>query len=321
MERQLLTYETIIDLQPIEGADQIELASVRGWNAVVRKGEFKVGDSVVYAEIDSALPLDDPRFTFLEPRGVKVIDGKNYHVLRTIRLRGQISQGLILPADQFSDGLPKIQKYEAPVPQSNEPLIGQYPHEWAIKTDAERVQNLAKFMPIINTLSWTATEKIDGTSTTYINDGRRFRIASRNWELDTTPGLLRNKVAEELGIWTKLSEGYAIQGELFGPNIQNNPLKKDKVEFRAFNLFKYGELIPYDQWPDALVALRVPSLDLTLPDTVDSIVAQADRLTSTITPGRQAEGIVWHCGAPLDFLGGRDGFKAINNTYLAKLRD
>lgn len=321
MERQLATRVVISDIQHIEGADAIETATVRGWNIVVRKGEFSIGDSVIYFEIDSALPLDDPRFAFLEPRGIKVLDGKNFHVLKTIRLRGQISQGLVLPADQFTDGLPEIEKYEKPVPMDGENLIGQYPHAWAIKTDAERIQNLGNFMEKINSLTWTATEKIDGTSTTYINDGGVLRIASRNYELDAKPDLLRSKVAAELNLLEILPEGHAIQGELFGPNIQGNPLQVTSVQFRAFNFFKQGQIISYDEWPEALVAIRVPTLDLDLPDTVESIVEQADNLKSAISPSRRAEGIVWHCGTPQQFLGTRDGFKAISNTYLAKLKD
>jgi len=321
MERQLVTREQITDIQPIEGADAIEVASVRGWKVVVRKGEFTVGDEVVYFEIDSALPLADPRFSFLEPRGVKVLDGKNFHVLKTIRLRGQVSQGLILPADQFSDGLPEIEKYEKPIPMDGEGFIGQYPSDWAIKTDAERIQNLGKFMDKINELDWVATEKIDGTSTTYINDGGNLRIATRNWEVEINPGLMRYKVAQELDLINRIPEGYAIQGELFGPNLQNNPLGRTKVEFRAFNLFTKGELVPYDEWPESLVEIRVPVLDWTLPDTVESILEQVDGMKSLISPDRRAEGVVWHCGTAHEFLGDRDGFKAISNSYLAKQKD
>lgn len=321
MERTLASLEKITNLRPIEGADQIEVATVRGWNVVVRKGEFSVNDSVVYFEIDSALPLADSRFSFLEPRGVKILDGRNFHVLKTIRLRGQISQGLVLPADQFEGGIPVIEKYEKPVPLEGENLKGHYPSEWAIKTDAERIQNLGQHIDKINELNWVATEKIDGTSTTFINDEGILRIASRNYELEINPELLRFKIAQELDLMNILPEGHAIQGELFGPGIQGNPLNTKKVQFRAFNFFKKGELIAYDQWPEDLAKIRVPTLDLTLPDTVESIVEQADNIKSVISPDRRAEGIVWHCGTAHQFLGDRDGFKAISNTYLAKLKD
>lgn len=320
MERKLATLDTISDLQPIPDADQIEVASVRGWKVVVRKGEFSVGDDVVYFEIDSALPLSDERFAFLEPRGLKVLDGKNYHVLKTIRLRGQFSQGLVLPASQFDSGIPEIFKYEKPVPDDGN-YKSTYPDDWIIKTDAERIQNLGHYMPKINEMSWYATEKIDGTSTTFINDGGVLRVASRNFEMEPHPGSMRMRLAEELNILDILPDGYGVQGEMFGPNIQSNPLGRKKVEFRAFNYFRKGELIPYDEWPEALVKIRVPVLDMTLPDTVELILEQVDGLKSVISPGRRAEGVVWHCGTPHMFLGDRDGFKAISNTYLAKLKD
>lgn len=63
-----------------------------------------------------------------------------------------------------------------------------------------------------------------------------------------------------------------------------------------------------------------PVLDVTLPDTVDEAVAQADGLKSVITPGRLAEGIVWHrtSGETFAVLDGRECFKAISNNYLLK---
>ena len=85
--RKLASIQEIIDIQPIEGADKIEVATVLGWKVVVKKGEFIVGDKVVYIEIDSILP---PRevFEFMAPRKYKV---------KTIKLRKQISQGIIFP--------------------------------------------------------------------------------------------------------------------------------------------------------------------------------------------------------------------------------
>lgn len=322
MERELATLDTIASLEPIAGADQIELATVRGWKTVVRKGEFQVGDSIIYFEVDSALPLDDERFSFLGARGTKVIDSKNYHVLKTVRLRGQISQGLVLPSEQFEqNGIPEIFKWEKPIPLANGTLKGAFPTQWAPKTDAERIQNLGDVIDQINELDWVATEKIDGTSTTYINDRGTLRIASRNYELDVSPDLMQFRVSQSLRLMDHLPEGYAVQGEVFGPGIQGNPLGVEELQFRAFNLLKEGGLLRYDEWPEELVCLQVPVLPWTLPETVDEIVAQADGMKSVISPERRAEGVVWHCGSPQDFLGGRDGFKAISNDYLARSKD
>ena len=85
--RKLATIEKILAINPIPDADQIERATIRGWNIVVKKGEHKVGELVIYCEIDSLMP-ERPEFEFLRPRGFRI---------RTIKLRGQCSQGIIFP--------------------------------------------------------------------------------------------------------------------------------------------------------------------------------------------------------------------------------
>jgi RNA ligase (TIGR02306 family) len=94
------TIRKISKIEPIEGADAIECAKVDGWDLVVKKGEFKEGDLCVYFEIDSLLP-NDPTYEFLGNPRYQDGDTK-YHRLRTVKLRGQISQGLALPVDIVS---------------------------------------------------------------------------------------------------------------------------------------------------------------------------------------------------------------------------
>lgn len=101
-KRKLVTRRTISDIQPIEGADRIEVATVDGWKVVVNKGRYYPGQLVFYFEIDSMIPLERSYFAFLESRGYKEIDGKKYHRLKTMKLRGQVSQGLIMPATIFN---------------------------------------------------------------------------------------------------------------------------------------------------------------------------------------------------------------------------
>jgi len=98
MERKLATIRQISDLSPIEGADKIELATVGGWKVVVAKDVgHKVGDLVVYCEIDSFLPIRD-EFEFLRKSSYKKMsDGTEGFRLKTIKLKNQISNGLILP--------------------------------------------------------------------------------------------------------------------------------------------------------------------------------------------------------------------------------
>ena len=85
--RRLATIRKISELRPIPGADRIEVAQVDGWECVVKKGEYNAGDYVVYIEVDSIVP-DRPEFEFMRERNFRV---------RTIKLRKQISQGLVMP--------------------------------------------------------------------------------------------------------------------------------------------------------------------------------------------------------------------------------
>lgn len=88
-DRVMAHVEVINDITPIEGADNIEVARVLGWQVVVRKAEnHHIGDKIVYIEIDSRCPANAEWAHFLAPRNYKV---------KTIKLRGQISQGLIMP--------------------------------------------------------------------------------------------------------------------------------------------------------------------------------------------------------------------------------
>lgn len=152
-KRKLVTVRTIDAIEPIEGADAIELAVVEGWKVVVKKGEFKAGDRCVYFEIDSFLPTGNPAWQFLVDKSSREFEGVVGHRLRTIKLRGQISQGLVLKLDQvpavtnfdrdFDQAeLLGIKKWEAPLPAE---LAGQaeglFP-SFIRKTDQERCQNL-----------------------------------------------------------------------------------------------------------------------------------------------------------------------------------
>ena len=104
MTRKLATIREIKEIRSIEGADLIELAIVDGWQCVVAKKDgFKVGQKAIYFEIDSLLP-QTPEFEFLKPRGTKTSDdGTVGYRLRTIKLRGELSQGLLLPINNFKN--------------------------------------------------------------------------------------------------------------------------------------------------------------------------------------------------------------------------
>lgn len=183
--RQLVTVRTVSELLPIEGADRIELAKVDGWQCVVKKGEFSVGDRGLYFEIDSMLPTTDQRFAFLAKGKVQP-----HARVKTVRLKGQLSQGLLMPLRDFPEAtayvigsnmvretlgvdlaeqnltdLLKVQKYEPPLPTGGQQK-GTFPTQLVPKTDQERIQNMPSVLEGGSFLDYEVTEKLDGTSCT-----------------------------------------------------------------------------------------------------------------------------------------------------------
>jgi RNA ligase (TIGR02306 family) len=341
--RLLASLATIHDLRPIPDADAIEVGSVRSWDVVVRKGEFHDGDPVLYVEPDAALPLEDPRFAFLAQRGEKTIDGRKYHVLKTARLRGQLSQGIVFPAAEFPDISTEndrsldeqlgIKLWEPPMPPVGAGMVGPWDQRWLRKTDAERVQNLPdEWFAAADDGLWSASEKIDGSSLTYVleRDGR-LRVYSRNWELDTAnPQATPIRLARELALanWMRDNKVDALQGELYGEGINGNRLRAKGQRLALFAAWRRsdGGLAEdcFDQISasalEAELELAPPIPELGFPTDGHQALALADGLKSVANPEVLAEGIVWrHSGyryfAELD---GRLVFKAVSPAYLLK---
>ena len=109
--RKLASVVAIATAEPIPDTDGLDVVTMegKGWRVVTSRGEFSPGDRAVYCEIDSALPADDDRYAFLHARCLKAWRDKHGKVLaqavriRTIRLRGVISQGLVMPIDRFPE--------------------------------------------------------------------------------------------------------------------------------------------------------------------------------------------------------------------------
>ena len=195
--RKLATIRTIANIKPIPNAERIEVAQIDGWEVIISKSDnFSQGDKVVYIEIDSKMPKT-PEYDFLKSRK---------YVVKTIKLRGQVSQGLVLPLAVLPPGNYKVgddvteilgvTKYDPEAEQENaivaenkkqNPIIkyfmrfkwfrklvikrtakGKFP-DWIKKTDEERIQNKTGLFEQLkaNKTQLSVTEKVDGTSSTY----------------------------------------------------------------------------------------------------------------------------------------------------------
>jgi hypothetical protein len=333
MERKLATIRRISDITPIDGADKIELVTVDGWKVVVAKDVgHKVGDLVVYCEIDSFLPIRE-EFEFLRKSSYKKMsDGKEGFRLKTIRLRGQLSQGLILPISLLDFGEMvseeqditerlNIVKYEPPIPaELSGKVKGIFP-SFLRKTDEERVQNLQSGYEELKAQKFYVTEKLDGSSATFYYKDGQFGVCSRNLELLETEENTYWKVARQLDLENKLSTlklNISLQGELIGEGIQGNPykIKGQTVKFftgfdidtqRRIHFVKFVVII------QTLGLEYVPvlndKLNFELPDSVDELLLLAEG-KSVLNSETEREGIV------VRTLDGDISFKAISNKFL-----
>ena len=262
MLRKLATIRQIRSLRPIPGADVIEVASIEGWEVIVKKGEYQVGDFCMYYEIDSFLPESDPRYAFLMKSSIRKFEGARGHKLRTIKLRGQISQGLVLPIEQFPElTIPEldeqkrtlrefdfaetlgIKKFEAPIPALLAGEVkGPFPN-FIRKTDQERCQNLVEEIFVENKQArYEVTTKLDGTSITYYHFNQEIGACTRNWELKITDENKENtiiKLLKESGLIDVGFDGYALQGELMGHGIQCN---REALKAHCFYVFDVQNL-------------------------------------------------------------------------------
>ena|ERR1700744_1451723 len=335
MERKLASIQVIDDLQPIEGADMIEVATVNAWKIVVKKDEFKVGDKCVYCEIDCLMP-DRPEFEFLKPRGMRV---------RTIKLRGQISQGLCFPVNILPDNLHNdmaisgvfwddmigvnvtedlgIIKYEPSIPASLAGKVkGNFP-SFIPKTDEERIQNLSKYYDGFKSNIFYVTEKLDGSSATfYMKDGI-FGVCSRNMDLLESEENSFWKAARKIELEYKLRflniDNIAFQGELIGEGIQGNPYKLvggQQVKF--FNIWDIDtqQYYNYAEFISMLHTLGYESVPVLadnykLPDTIEELLKVADD-KSKLNGQADREGIV------VRSLDRHISFKVISNKFLLK---
>lgn len=221
--RKLASIQRITGLRPIPGADLIEVADVLGWSVVVKKGDFAVGDLVVYFEVDSWLDASNPVYASFEERFTNWGTKRGMR-LKTIKLRKQLSQGLILSIGDFADLSPsvrgtaveegddvtdilKVEKWEPLEAQQSEKggpsqasKTRAFP--WFLrKTDQERVQNYIHLIPAVDDEeTFEATIKLDGSSMTVYVIGKENPLYAE---------LLKEREAKrtaKLGLFARLAD-------------------------------------------------------------------------------------------------------------------
>ena len=409
--RALAHIEEIAWVKPIEGADNIELVGVLGWQCVAKKNEFRPGDICVYIEIDSKVPQTQ-EFEFLSGKHYKIKTMKfnkfkdengnpiisqgialsdmmfdalydKVHMLHKFRIGDDVTETLGVTYSNPEDVKRKSNvnpdsKYQSMIARrkkifskpwikkmmkhkwfrvvmfaifgkkKDKPL--QFP-SWIQKTDEERIENLPIYLND-NTTVWMMTEKIDGTSTTFAIDKKRFHkpefiVCSRNvrmrrpdqpcffdenvyWKIAKKYDVEANlkKIAKKIEERERIKiNRIVLQGETIGAKLQGNPYKMDDIDFRAFNLVVTGvnflgkeisvKYITSDmvEFLDGTGIQCVPILgEYIFPEniTMQEFKAFADG-KSVINGNVMREGIVFR-----NIENARQSFKNVSNTYLLK---
>lgn len=354
--RKLASVRIIDDVLPIENADRLEQVAIGGWRVVVAKGEFVKGDKVVYFEIDSALPVTDERYEFLKERCLRkwICGGRlmcEVIRIKSIKLRGVISQGLVMPLAEFPEitdtevgtdvtELLNVTHYDELAEKYGRitgsariagNAKGNFPTHLVPKTDEERLQNLTEyFNGRFIGVPFEVTEKFDGSSATYIyapnaRPDDPFFVCSRNLELKEEEGNLYWEMAKKYSIGdvlkkvaTVLDGDVAIQGEIVGPGVNGNRDLYTEHEFYVFRIYD----IKRQAWcPSTLregickaIGLKHVKVFETSPvfDRLHDMDAFLKYVEGKTDRGNEREGMVFKS------VDGTVSFKVINNKYLLK---
>ena len=346
--RKLASVQRVYAIEPIDGADRIEIGKVLGWACVINKGSFQPMDLGVYFEIDSFLPIR-PEFEFLRGTSYKNTDlmGEGFR-LRTMKFRGQISQGLLLPLSMFPEipadvkvgqdvsellGVRKWEIEERATTGGN--VIGNLPYD-VPHTDETRVQAEPDLIQAFAGLEYYISTKIDGSSHSISIDEDGFHVTGHNYEYkdDDSSAFYRlvneRKYRAALERFATISgdKTVTVQGEFCAPGIQQNRLKLTRPEWYVFTIRENGQRVGLDRMKEICRAcgfnmVPIEEVGMDLPSKYPTVEALLERADGDYPNGGKKEGIVVRTTEPVynEIIGGPLSMKCVNNAYLLKQKE
>jgi RNA ligase (TIGR02306 family) len=251
--------------------------------------------------------------------------------LKTLKKRGELSQGLVLPLSEFPEitsteiesdltELLSIYKFDPPLPASlSGEAKGSFPG-FLSKTDEERIQNIPDMLERYKGHRFYITSKIDGTSCTCFKFDNDFNVCGRNLNLRETPNNTMWRLANKYDLKNRLPNGYAIQAECAGEGIQSNRQKLKGQDLFIFYVINIGTG-EYLQLNDMLLFAKdigiktVPVIDdnFIMNHTMEDLLKMADS-PSPFSLDLPQEGMVLRLYESLSKV----SFKVISNEYLIK---
>jgi len=333
---KVATIEEIAEVLPHPNADALELAKIKGWQVCIKKG-----DLCIYICVDSVLE-DKPCYEFLRNKHFRI---------KTVKLRGQISQGIAFPMSLFktlghdtvvftepdvigSDVSHYVyaKHYEKPLSaQLAGQMVGLMP-SYLRKTDEDNIKNNPEIIQELTGKPYYITVKVDGSSGTYFyKNDVGFGVCSRNYQLKEDDKNSFWVIARKYDLENKLKNSgrnLAIQGEVYGPGIQGNLLGVKDIQFRAFNLFDIDNY-KYLDWKELQEFCFYNSIPIV--DTIDigpsfnKTLSELQEFANNLKydNGNLAEGIVIRPTEESysETLKGRLSGKIISETFELKHND
>ena len=255
---KLATIEKIYSIQPHPNkeVERLEVGKILEWPVVIPKGQFHDGDLVVFITIDSIVPESNPYFEFMRRQKFRVWNA---------RFKGAPSSGLVcplsilnglVPMQQASDLMPdvkypivyvgddvseilKITKYEKPIDLTvRGDAAGNFPTNLISISDEDNMLSYATALSELEGREIYITQKVDGSSTTFIFNNGEFKACSRRWEMKEGSGFpwaavnkydIKNKLAT-------LGRNVAIQAESIGPKLNGNTMELKELEIKVFRI-------------------------------------------------------------------------------------
>ena len=343
--RKLASIQRIWKIEAIEGADRIELAHVLGWQCVVNKGQFQPMDLAVYFEVDSFLPVR-PEFEFLRASSYRKTDvmGEGFR-LKTMKFRGQISQGLLLPVGSFSEiatdaalgsdvtEILGVRKWEIEERiTTGGTMIGTLPYDIP-HTDETRVQTEPELIRAFAGLEYYISTKMDGSSDSVGIDENGFHVTGHNYEYKDDGNSPFYELVKTMGLRERM-EAFAakaglatltIQGEFCAPGIQKNRLKLTKPAWYVFTVRENGKRVGLKRMQEVCRGLELETVPIEevgtdLPAKYPTVEALLDRADGEYPRGGKKEGIVIRPTEPVysELISGALSMKVVSNKYLLK---
>ena len=343
--RKLASIQRMWKIEPIEGADRIELAHILGWQCVVNKGQFREMDLAVYFEVDSFLPIA-PEFEFLRASSYRKTDimGEGFR-LRTMKFRGQISQGLLLPVSAFP-AIPADAELGTDVTEilgvkkweieeritTGGTMIGTLPYDIP-HTDETRVQAEPDLIQAFAGLEYYISTKMDGSSHSVGIDENGFHVTGHNYEYKDDGNSPFYELVKSMDLQAKMEafatannlSTFTIQGELCAPGIQKNRLKLTKPAWYVFTIRENGKRVGLTRMLEVCEKLQLESVPIEeigtdLPVKYPTVEALLERADGNYPKGGKKEGIVIRPTEPVycELVSGALSMKVVSNKYLLK---